>query len=1253
MLNKKLKKLMRNPGLFFSDMLAKKRKKVSGLYSKKVDGNYEYTVVSAVYNVGRYLDDYFKSLVNQKLNFKKNIYLIMVDDGSVDDSAAIIKKWQSKYPDNILYLRKENGGQASARNLGLEHVKTEWVTFIDPDDFVDVNYFYEVDSFVSAGNDQYCMVSCNIIFYYENNKSFKDSHPLRFKYAKGNIALSISKLNKHIQLSSSTAFFCTRIISNFNLQFNSQIKPNFEDGKFIADYLMCNIHTEQVAFLRDAKYLYRKRDDGSSTLDTAWGKVERYTKVTRYGYLSMLHDYAVKYGVIPRFVQNTVLYEVVWQLKQIVNHSERVSFLSDEERKEYTQLLIDVFKYIDSDVINDFDLAGCWFYHKLGMISCFKGESPKLQIAYVERYDKYKNQVLLRYFTYNDKFENIIVDGVSVIPAYVKKTRHDFLDLDFIYERRIWVDVGNAREIDLQISNLPTKIHFAGKQYLSSINVRDVIDYFLSNNQFYDKKSCYINSWVFMDRDTQADDNAEHLYRYVMNEYPERAIFFILSSDSHDWNRLREEGFNLISYGSEEHTAILKSCSKVISSHVDHYVVNYLGDNMLKGRHFIFLQHGVTKDDLSTWLNHKDNIDCFVTASPYEYNSIVRYESKYIYSNKEVVLTGFPRHDLLINSGRGERIILVMPTWRKDIVGNTIAMGNNRAKNPSFMQSEFAMRWYNFIHSNKLKELSLRYNFQVVFFPHANIQPYIKEFSVPEYIKIITHQDGSIQNLFGKAAMMITDYSSVAFEMAVINKPTLYYQFDEADFFSGGHAYTKGYFDYREHGFGDVATTEEALLSSLEVLLKNDAKPDAIIQSRIDATFPYRDGHCCQRVYDKIIKLDAPMPDDYVDDNILRDYAIQSLNAHQITLSERWWEQYISRNTNVSLSDNLLYVTVLRESGKLNAAAKYLEMLFSSCGDNVDSSLYLSRALLMLAMQEWSSAINFFRISGVKSVSDNYYHYLFCFLHSSEYKALPTESMLTPGNGLLLSAFSLLSHYQYREAIELLNSVPVDESDEYYRLLVLSDAYAGLKNYQEAMGCISKAECLRGVDIFVIYKKIGLLYELQEWETVCEQFSTIAHDIASLPIVYVFYYVAALCQLDQKDVAREQFERLKPDHYDESNEYFYSKICMLLDKWDLAVSYLSKNNLANSQAVEDLSNALRFSGQLMPALLNLKTKEETLEPSGWALRAELAQLNDDWEDAYQSWRRYLSLAPLQVTTEAMTKLQDLKKLSELVNVNRY
>jgi glycosyltransferase involved in cell wall biosynthesis len=58
-------------------------------------------------------------LVNQTLDFKKHIFLVLVDDGSPDNSAEIIKKWQKQYPDNITYVKKENGGQASARNFGV------------------------------------------------------------------------------------------------------------------------------------------------------------------------------------------------------------------------------------------------------------------------------------------------------------------------------------------------------------------------------------------------------------------------------------------------------------------------------------------------------------------------------------------------------------------------------------------------------------------------------------------------------------------------------------------------------------------------------------------------------------------------------------------------------------------------------------------------------------------------------------------------------------------------------------------------------------------------------------------------------------------------------------------------------------------------------------------------------------------------------------------------------------------------------
>ncbi|EOK1059916.1 glycosyltransferase family A protein, partial [Campylobacter jejuni] len=109
---------------------------------KKYKAYNKYVIVSAVYNVEKYLDDFFKSIINQRLDFKNNIHLICVDDGSTDNSANIIKKYQKKYPKNIIYLYKENGGQASARNLGLKYLKENdlnipWVTFTDPDDFLD------------------------------------------------------------------------------------------------------------------------------------------------------------------------------------------------------------------------------------------------------------------------------------------------------------------------------------------------------------------------------------------------------------------------------------------------------------------------------------------------------------------------------------------------------------------------------------------------------------------------------------------------------------------------------------------------------------------------------------------------------------------------------------------------------------------------------------------------------------------------------------------------------------------------------------------------------------------------------------------------------------------------------------------------------------------------------------------------------------------------------------------------------------
>ncbi|EAJ4181954.1 glycosyltransferase [Campylobacter coli] len=841
---RKLQKLKTNPKLFFKDAIEKKLLHLNSTYNKylpkKHKGFTQYAIISAVYNVEKYLDDYFKSIINQRLDFKKNIFMILVDDGSTDNSAQIIKKYQKKYPKNIVYLYKENDGQASARNLGLKYIqennyKTPWVTFTDPDDFLDRNYFYEVDKFLATHqDDDICMIGCNIIFYYEKQKIHKDNHPLNFKFKSGVQVKENYNLDSFIQLSAASCFMNIGYLDK--LLFDEKLKPNFEDAKFINEYLLDNINLKS-AFLPTVKYFYRKREDGNSTLDNSNKYSDLYLLVSCRGCLKLLQENKF-YDI---FIQNVCLYHFFWQIKTLVNSPEKLSFMSESEKQRYLELLDQNFSYIDKNTIMEFNLAGCWFFHKIGILNCFKNEKPPFQTAYIEDYDPYKEQILLTYYTGDDEnIESIFVDGEEVYADYKKIVKYDFLDRVFCYQKRLWVHIPkNAKDrLEVLINNEQGMVGKYGEYFLDVKNIR----------KEFQKRLPKSNIWLLMDRDYEADDNAEHLYRYIMQNHPEQKIVFALRKESLDWERLEKEGFNLVEFGSLEFERIIKKASKVISSHSDEYLIRYITPR----QQFIFLQHGVTKDDLSKWLNSK-KIDLFITSTKAEYDSIANDYNHYKFGKKEVVLTGLARHDALLKNNQcNARQIIIMPTWRANIVG--VALGSSkRGLQSDFTQSEYFKKWNLLLNSNILQKLCEKYDYTIVFNPHPNIIPYLKDFNIPSYVKIANHNE-SLQELFCNSSLMITDYSSVAFEMAYLNKPVIYYQFDHEEFFNS-HTYQKGYFDYKKDGFGPVVEDEESLLKELENLLQNDCNPFGIYKDNIDSTFAFKDGKCCERIY-KVIKYD-------------------------------------------------------------------------------------------------------------------------------------------------------------------------------------------------------------------------------------------------------------------------------------------------------------------------------------------------------------------------------------------------------------
>ena len=123
------------------------------------------SVIVPVYNVEQYLEKCLDSLVNQTL---KEIQIILVNDGTKDNSQEIIDKYTKKYPKKVKGYIKENGGLSSARNYGLKYAKGEYIAFVDSDDYVELDMYEKM--YNKAISNNFDIVACDLFYVYEDKK---------------------------------------------------------------------------------------------------------------------------------------------------------------------------------------------------------------------------------------------------------------------------------------------------------------------------------------------------------------------------------------------------------------------------------------------------------------------------------------------------------------------------------------------------------------------------------------------------------------------------------------------------------------------------------------------------------------------------------------------------------------------------------------------------------------------------------------------------------------------------------------------------------------------------------------------------------------------------------------------------------------------------------------------------------------------------------------------------------------------------
>lgn len=350
--------------------------------------------------------------------------------------------------------------------------------------------------------------------------------------------------------------------------------------------------------------------------------------------------------------------------------------------------------------------------------------------------------------------------------------------------------------------------------------------------------------WFLSDRLDGAGDNAEALFRHLRINRPDIDARFVLRDDVSSFERIKSIGpvHDPRSFGYK----VLVFCADcLVSSQMERgfYFPLYRASRAIEGRlariPFVFLQHGVTKDDLSSWIWARPRkINAILTVSKNERKAFLGGD--YPFSPAEVWLTGFPRYDNLVSAT--EKCILVAPTWRQYL------------NEDNFAESVFCKAYAMLLSDRRLLGACRKTGWKIVFALHPNLAfaaPFFRGNDVVEILSAVM----SYADCLNRAAVLVTDFSSLAFDFAYLGKRVIYAQFDGDEIFSGAHSYKKGYFDYVRDGFGPVVSTVDETIDEIVRDMESGAQLEEPYRRRADDFFAFRDSANCERVISAISDL--------------------------------------------------------------------------------------------------------------------------------------------------------------------------------------------------------------------------------------------------------------------------------------------------------------------------------------------------------------------------------------------------------------
>ena len=354
--------------------------------------------------------------------------------------------------------------------------------------------------------------------------------------------------------------------------------------------------------------------------------------------------------------------------------------------------------------------------------------------------------------------------------------------------------------------------------------------------------------WLLCEYAMEAQDNAFALFSYLRTQRPTVDAVYAIKRRSPAHAAVAALG-PTVEYGSLRHWVYYLAAEVNISSQKGGkpnaavcYVLEVVLGWIKTPR--VFLQHGVTKDDLPFLHAERAKLSLFCCAAKPEYEFI---RDTFGYPDGVVQYTGFCRFDALLDAKPDPSLVLILPTWRM-----WLERGCKTAE--AFKNSEYCRGWQAFLDDPALAALLEKTGIRAVFVVHRNVGRFETCFtSLTERVAVRKWDEISVPELLKQAAVLVTDFSSVYMDFAFMKKPVVYYQFDR-DAYRSGHLPT-GYFDYERDGFGPIADTVPETIDALSRVIGNGCRMAPEFEERVDRFFTLRDARSAERTADAIKEM--------------------------------------------------------------------------------------------------------------------------------------------------------------------------------------------------------------------------------------------------------------------------------------------------------------------------------------------------------------------------------------------------------------